>query len=144
MNLFFDTSALVKIFSNESGSGEAKELVDSSENQIWVSELAKVELISALFKKYRSREISNDQLENSIKFLENQIDEFSIVSLASDNVDEAATLLKKFGKKQGLRTLDALHVASFILVAEQTWKFISSDERQIIVVKELGYYYNKI
>lgn len=144
MNLFFDTSALVKVFSNERGSKEAKERINDSENQVWISELAKIEIISALYRKYRNNEINEHQLDQSIKAIEYQFEEFFIVPLASDNLEEALKLLKNFGKIQGLRTLDALHIASFVLVAEQMWTFISSDEKQITVVKELGFSCTKI
>lgn len=51
MNLFFDTSALVKLFHDEPGSDRVIEMVSSDANEIWVLEIARVEFLSALFRK---------------------------------------------------------------------------------------------
>ena len=48
-------------------------------------------------------------------------------------------MLQKFGKDYGLRTLDAIHIATFSLIAEKKWLFVCSDETVCMVVKELGY-----
>lgn len=39
MNLFFDTSALVKYFHSETGTTQVINLIDDSNNVIWVSDL---------------------------------------------------------------------------------------------------------
>lgn len=39
MILFFDTSALVKFFHNEEGTEAVTELLNSRENETWISEL---------------------------------------------------------------------------------------------------------
>jgi len=54
MNLFFDTSALVKYYLPEIGSDRVESLVENQENTIWLSELLKVEFYSALFRRLRS------------------------------------------------------------------------------------------
>lgn len=41
---------------------------------------------------------------------------------------EAEELLKKYGKSEGLRTLDALHLGSFRLLAEEDWVFVSAND----------------
>jgi hypothetical protein len=48
-------------------------------------------------------------------------------------------MLQKFGKEHGLRTLDAIHLATFSLIAESKWLFVCSDETLCLVVKELGF-----
>jgi len=42
MHFFFDTSALVKLFSDEQGSSIVRDRVDNTENTIWVSDLVRV------------------------------------------------------------------------------------------------------
>jgi predicted nucleic acid-binding protein len=59
MNLFFDTSALVKLFSNEEGSEAVKKLVTNPSNTINVLDLALIELHSAIHRKYRNNETSH-------------------------------------------------------------------------------------
>lgn len=49
---FFDSSALVKRYANEAGTGWVKGITDpTSPNSIYVAELTGVEVISAIMKK---------------------------------------------------------------------------------------------
>ena len=43
MILFFDTSALVKFFHEEKGFEAVTRLIVSEDNEIWISELARIE-----------------------------------------------------------------------------------------------------
>ena len=63
MILFFDTSALVKLFSNEKGTDAVKKLVTNPSNCINVLDLALIELQSAVHRKYRNNEIPKENLE---------------------------------------------------------------------------------
>ena len=47
MNLFSDTSALVKYFHEEAGSERVTALVENPDHSVWLSELAQVEFVSA-------------------------------------------------------------------------------------------------
>lgn len=53
MNLFFDTSALVKFFHTEEGTDKVTELINSEENEIWISEVAGLEFLSAILRRLR-------------------------------------------------------------------------------------------
>ncbi len=66
MNLFFDTSALVKYFHPEAGTDKVVELIDNPKNKIWVSDLARIEFISALHRKLRRGDIDNTQLQETL------------------------------------------------------------------------------
>ena len=44
---------------------------------------------------------------------------FNLESLNQLILDEAGIMLHKFGKDHGLRTLDAIHLATFSLIAEK-------------------------
>lgn len=59
---FFDTSALVKIYHREDGSDFCLELY-ANHSQIIISELARVELYSAVFRKQREKQLSVKILE---------------------------------------------------------------------------------
>ncbi len=139
MNCFFDTSALVKIFSSEVGSEKVKAIILDQNNQIWTLELALIELISAVFRKYRNNEIKEEYLERVQTAIESQFDMFNIVPMAGDLLTDTKILIKRFGKESGLRTLDALHIAGWLAVADHDWYFVSSDKNQINVVGQLSY-----
>lgn len=128
MILFFDTSALVKYFHIEEGTEQITALINDSNNEIWVLELARIEFISALFRKYRAHLITNNQLESAIEGFETEYASFNIEPLSQPVAFEAEYLLKKYGKTEGLRTLDALHFAAFRLIAEEGWYFVAADE----------------
>ncbi len=52
MNLFFDTSALVKYFHEEPGTARVTALIDEPDHRVWLSELARVEFVSAMHRKF--------------------------------------------------------------------------------------------
>ncbi len=139
MNLFFDTSALVKLFSDETGSETVKELVTDPANHIYALDLALIELQSAVYRKYRNNQIHEENLEKIQNAIEKQMTYFNLIPIGSDIMKEAFELIKKFGKTSGLRTLDALHVAGWRIIAELDWTFVSSDKNQLNVVTQLNH-----
>lgn len=128
MNIFFDTSAIVKYFHIEDGTEQVAALIQKAGNEIWLSELAKVEFVSAVYRKYREGIIDDQKLELALEGFEADYAEFHIEPLGPPVTAEAVKLLKKYGKSEGLRTLDALHLASFNLLAEESWQFVAADK----------------
>ena len=63
---FFDTSALVKIYHREEGSDFCLKIY-SSQSPIIVSELARVELLSALYRKHREKQLNAKALHAVLK-----------------------------------------------------------------------------
>lgn len=137
--LYFDTSALVKLFSDEQGSKLVRRLISNPSNAIWVLELALIEMICTVYRKHRNNEVHEDSLETILTAIEQQFRSFRVIPLASDVVAESKELMKQFGSKFGLRTLHALHIAGFSLFAEPEWTFVSSDKNQLHVVEQLDY-----
>lgn len=138
MTYFFDTSALVKIFSNEPGSAKVKEFVINPKAECWISDLAFVELYSALFRKFRNNEITQQQLEVAASGIKEQLNTFIIFPLEKSIIEESINLIKEYGKVYGLRTLDALHISSWILCSNKDWFFVSADETQLKVVDKIN------
>lgn len=137
MDLFFDTSALVKIFSEEQGSEKIRELVFNPENKIFLLDLCVVELMSTVFRKWRNHEIPDVDLDRVISAIEKQIGYFEVIPLHDRLVNEAKILVKGFGKTIGLRTLDAIHIAGWLGLDNLNCMFITSDKNQFAVVKQL-------
>lgn len=46
MILFFDTSALVKVFHEEKGSEVVTSLIKAKDNEVWISELGRIEFLA--------------------------------------------------------------------------------------------------
>ena len=89
MILFFDTSALVKFFHNEDGTEAVTDLLNSQENKIWISELAKLEFLSALHRRFRNNEIDENILKEAIEGFEEELNRFIIEPLSHATVQEA-------------------------------------------------------
>jgi len=58
MNLFFDTSALVKIFHDEAGSIEIRNIYIDGKKYLYILDIAQIEYYSALYRRFRNKEIS--------------------------------------------------------------------------------------
>lgn len=127
MRLFFDTSALVKYFHNEKGSKQVIELIENIDNDIWVSDLARIEFVSALHRKLRNGEIQDIELEQALEGFDSEWNNFNTYPLGDLVVTTADKLLRENAKHHKLRALDAIHFASFLLLAEDNWAFVVSD-----------------
>ncbi len=139
MNLFFDTSALVKYYIPEIGSDKVERLVSDLSNTIWLSELLKIEFYSALFRRLRNRELTISQVQTAISGFETSIQPFHIQPLNSLVLKETEQFLKTEGMNFPIRTLDALHFCSFTLISEPDWAFVTADTPFANFVSELGY-----
>ena len=89
MNLFFDTSALVKFFHEEERTDIVTELIFDRNNEIWISELGRLEFISAVFRRFRNRELDESQLNTAVDSFENQIAGFNVEPLVRTVLEEA-------------------------------------------------------
>jgi predicted nucleic acid-binding protein len=138
MNLFFDTSALVKLFHEEPGSDLVTSLIKASHNTIWLLELSRIEFYSALFRRFRNSELSDEDLKQAINGFNNQLNGFRVEPLSHAIVNEAELLIQQYGKEHGLRSLDSLHLAAYILISEKEWQFVAADFNLLSVARAIG------
>ena len=135
MNFFFDTSALVKLFYVESGTEIVTQIIEHPSSEIWISDLARLEFLSALYRYYRNKSLDEIKLHTASTYFDKQLLSFNIEPLNRLVIDEAVLLLKKYGKEYGLRTLDALHLGTYSLISEKGWCFVTSDTTLADVAK---------
>ena len=124
--LFLDTSSLVKLYINELDS----EIIIHSFRQYpkrILSELAKIEFKSAIYKKYRYKLISLEKALEIIWSFENDYILFEWITINQTIISLASALLDKYGS-YNLRTLDAIQLASAIAVKSPETKFLCSDK----------------
>jgi len=113
--IYLDSSALLKLLHEEAESDElAAWLAERAGTPVVSSELAKVEVIRAC------RRIDPTTLPEATTLLAG----LDLIPLSNAVIDEAASV----GEKT-LRSLDALHLASALLVRAQLTAFISYDHR---------------
>jgi predicted nucleic acid-binding protein len=139
MTLFLDTAALVKFFAQEDGSDRVSHWILSNAGRIWIFELALLEYNSALFRKLRSREITRAVFEVARQGFQNELPRFHIEPIGGTTMRRAQELLETYGLSTALRTLDALHLAAFVLIAEEDWHFVTTDRVLLDTVKAMGY-----
>ncbi|HXQ23205.1 MAG TPA: type II toxin-antitoxin system VapC family toxin [Candidatus Acidoferrales bacterium] len=137
---FLDSSALIKLYHQEPGTERVEEIFAASSTALFISELAAVELQSALARKVRTGEITVQAEEEPVRnFEQDCADRFVIEPLTSAVVQQAKDLLKKHGHQRALRSLDALQVATFAIVrAREEAVFVCADGRLCGVAKAEG------
>ena len=138
MTYFFDTSALFKKYRTEAGSSVVSSLIDDARNECWISELARIEFFSTLFRLRRNLEISDDELEQQSKRFDANLPRYQVALLSPDVLAEAERLLRTEGRRYALRTLDSLHLATFRVFCDPTWTFVSTDDQLLAVAEALG------
>ena len=139
MRFYFDTSALVKFFYVENGTELVTHIIEHEDSEIWISELARLEFASALYRRYRNKLLDDIKLHTATSYFDQQLSSFNIEPLNQLIIDEARLLLKKYGKENGLRTLDALHLGTYSLISEQGWCFVTSDAALADVATRAGF-----
>ena len=66
MKIYFDTSAIVKHFHVEQGTEQVTALIQNIDDEIWLSELVKLEFVTAPFRKHREGTIDDNRLESAL------------------------------------------------------------------------------
>ena len=106
---FFDTSALVKRYHGEPGSEQVNAVFDDQDSILIISELALVELASALRRKHNRGEITVKALNEALAYFAQELmSDFVVASFRSGFIPQARDLVLQ----HGLRTLDALQLTS--------------------------------
>lgn len=128
MELFVDTSSLVKFYYPERGS-EGVEALLLAATRVFVSRLSIVEMASALAKKRRDRTIGMDVETLIWNAFQDDLrsEKMESVPLDEELVARAATLVRAFGTNEGLRTLDALQLAAAL--NRRRALFLTADQR---------------
>jgi uncharacterized protein with PIN domain len=139
MIVFFDTSALVKFFSEEAGSDQISALINDSRNELWIFELTLLEYRSALHRKLRNREITREAFEIAESGFTNEMARFQIEPFSRATIRQAEQLMATYGKSKHLRTLDSLQAAAFTLIAEPDWIFITADDVLADTIQAMGH-----
>jgi len=128
MKIFLDTSALFKLYHQETGTEELEDVfVKSKITHIYLSELSKVEFTSTVWKKVRTQEVTTEQARITILHFENDFEKYSFIATDSLILEQARNLTMKYGI-DGLRTLDGIQLSTCILLANQVDIFFTADK----------------
>jgi len=139
MILFFDTSALIKYFHREEGTEAVVSLISNPNNEVWVSELARLEFICAIYRRFRMKEINEDELNRVIEGFNEEYLNFKAKKIGTAVLNVAEELVKDLGKYLGLTSLDAIHLATFYLFRDLSEiVFVAADDILIRAAKQIG------
>mgnify|MGYP001140784162 CR=1 FL=1 len=123
---FFDTSALVKRYHLESGSERVNAIFEDQDNILIISELAIVEMASALQRKRNRGEITLQAMNDALAQFANEVLSGLIVAgFRSGFIQQARDLVLQ----HGLRTLDALQLTSALEFRALSPVFACADVR---------------
>lgn len=139
MTYYIDTSALVKIYHQETGAATMLAIYES-QDEITISELTRIECLSTLCRKYREHEISSDILDAVIARFERDLEQrYTVARFSSLVLDEAWKILRQKGETRGIKTLDSLQFAFFKTYCTLETQFVCSDVTLSDIVKCEGF-----
>lgn len=134
--IYLDTSALVKRYVREKGSGRIEEMLLSAD-MVSTSKLAFPELLSALAKKRRYRDLTEKSFRTAVNRFEEDWRDFLIIDFHDDLFPIIRTLIAK----HPLRGADAVHLSSALWLAQSSrlpLVFCASDGQLITAARAEG------
>ncbi|MBI4645777.1 MAG: type II toxin-antitoxin system VapC family toxin [Bacteroidia bacterium] len=137
MKLYLDTSAIFKAFHNEQGTGTVIKLLSQQNVSVWISELTKIEFKSALYRRFNNKQISEENLQIAFTGFNDYLINISAVPLNTITLSEAENVFLKF-HNSGLRTLDALQLATYMLLSDKELHFVSADDKLCQIIEMTG------
>ncbi len=149
---YFDTSVLVRYYTNEIGSDEVKKMVDSESTEIFISTWAIVEAHSALKgnlfkqgldkKEIHQRKKNFEEITNTL-FWDINHKKFILEDLPRNYFLRASSLIKEYSinQEKSLKNGDAVQIVGYekLLMNFPSAIFVSSDRRLDNLIKEISY-----
>jgi uncharacterized protein len=133
---YFDTSALIKRYVDETGRREVLQLL--RRHQCVASAILSVELRSALRRRVTDGSLDARRVPGILKRFAADRDFWALIEVTGEVLQHAERLVAT----HSLRTLDAIHVASADLFADRLalsgLTFVSADARQTAVAARIG------
>lgn len=124
MNLFFDSSALLKRYLNEKGSDQIKKLFAETD-KVFVSIITHVECASSLKRLLSSNYIDKNEYQRLNMEISLDFPFFETISFD----DEIKRTALKVVDKYPLKALDTIQLATLIYVANEVESFIVCDQK---------------
>ena len=127
MKLFLDTSSLVKLYHRETGTDQLELLFSAFQiTTIFLSELSKIEFTSTIWKKVRTRSVTELEAQVTLELFESDLEKYTFVATDSIIIEQARLLMSTYGA-QGLRTLDSIQLATALSLTHQASLFLTAD-----------------
>ncbi len=131
MKTFFDSSAFVKRYVEETGSQDVETLFMAA-TELAVSVVCIPEVVSALNRRVRERDLSRRQYETAKDNVFEDARDADIVNLTPEAIATCTTILEK----SPVGAMDALHIACAVQWGAEL--FVSADQRQVSAARKAG------
>lgn len=131
--LFFDTSALVKRYYEETGTERVDRLVEG-DGTVVISSLAIIETVSAFRRKYNRGQISERTMNQLLSlFFEEALEDFIVVPMEESVLQFTFDLILD----DDLRTLDSLQLSAALSLdsGDDEVLFVSADSELVAVAE---------
>lgn len=128
MKIFLDTSSLFKLYHRESDTSVLEQKLGSIKiTNIFLSEIAKIEFTSTIWKKVRTKEITETEAKNTLELFEFDFPKYNFLSIDNLIIENAKLLVNRYGTR-GLRTLDSIQLSTAIYLSKQVEIFFTADK----------------
>lgn len=118
---FFDSSALVKAYIAEAGTNWVRTILDSPQHRISISALAKVEVISALTRRFNQGDLTQNEVNQACEELSEDCAAYFVIDVTNEILEVAF----QNARNHSLRAYDAVQLASAI--AARTALLVTQD-----------------
>ena len=135
--LFFDTSALVKRYADETGTRTVDQLIETPENTVIITSLSVIEIASAFRRKSNRGDISDKRRDALLgSFFEEATERFTVIPVDEGIFETAFDLVLD----DDLRTLDSLQLATAVSLPTPNPEitFVCADEALVNVAEQHG------
>ena len=135
--MYLDTSVFVKLYTREPDSAECERIVAG--HKIVSSELLYTELWSALLAKERAGTLTPEARQRVWQIFESHLldDVVELIELNGHVLREAAEMIARVHPQVPLRTLDAIHLATF--AGLDSGPLFTGDRRMIDAARLLSF-----
>jgi predicted nucleic acid-binding protein len=128
VKIFLDTSSLIKLYFKEDGTSALEKIfLDNVVSEVFVSEIAKTEFFSAIYKKLRTKDLLVQDADTILNAFVADEHKFSFISVDSQIISASQKFIGKYGTN-GLRALDAIQLASAYSVRDSIGLAVSNDK----------------
>ena len=129
---YWDTSALLKIYVQETDSAYFLNLLSNSDTPLFTANVTQIEILCALHCKEQVRDIKTGAAKVLFKQLLNDesVGRIMLIPSSKDILTETEELIKKAYNQPNpimIRSLDAIHIASALSMSAST--IITTDKR---------------
>ena len=134
---FFDTSALVKRYYSEKGTGAVDEIIETDQNRVVISSLSIIETVSAFRRKRNRGELSEEAMNGLLSsFFQEALEEFLILPLEESILQFSFELILE----DDLRTLDSLQLSAALSIEPEVedLTFVCADSDLVSTAQKRG------